>query len=372
VLVADDSMFMRAAIRKMLSADPRLEVCGEAKDGQDAVEKARALTPDVVTMDFNMPRLDGISAVRAILKDRATPIVMLSAHTQKGARETLEALAAGATDFLPKPAGEVSAEVASIGPALIAKVLAASEARPGALGGHRPSSPSPGTGSGSTTLPPGALSARATTGSHAALSSTGRAMGGHASLAEPIGSRVVVLGISTGGPAALDRLLPQLPSGFPHSLLIVQHLPAGYTTSLAERLASISNIPVREARTGDRPQRGAALIAPGDFHLEVDDVGRLHLSQAPELHGVRPAADVTMRAAARAFGRRTVGVVMTGMGRDGADGLAAIRAAGGATVAQDRETSLVYGMPRAAFELGVVDVVASLDRIAELLAKLRE
>jgi len=342
VLVSDDSFFMRAAIKKILAAEPSVEVVGEAKDGADAVAKVRALAPDVVTMDFNMPVLDGAGAVREIMRIKPTPVIMLSAHTTEGARETLEALAAGAVDFLAKPSGEVSADFTRIAPSLIAKVLAAAEASLDKLGmaalvdktAPRPI-PTPGRRS---TLPP---------------------------LGAP--GRVAIVGVSTGGPAALGRFLPQLPSDPGFGLVIVQHMPDGFTRALADRLDAQCAVRVREAQSGDRPDPGVAFVAPGDRHLEVAPDGTLQVIDGPEVNGVRPSADVTMRAAARVWGRRAIGVVMTGMGRDGVEGLLAIKRAGGATYAQDKSSSVVFGMPKAAIEAGAVDKVVPLDELAHAL-----
>ncbi len=343
VLIVDDSMFMRGAVKKILDGDPRFEVIGMAKDGAEGVQKTLALAPDVVTMDFNMPKMDGATAVREIMARKPTPVLMLSAHTHEGARETFEALAAGAVDFLPKPSGEVSADLSSLHHALIDKLVAASHATPRVYThGAGPHSP------------PGA----------AARSATKQ----DASSSLPPGLRVCVIGVSTGGPAALTQVIPHLPANLGLALLIVQHMPAQFTAPFADRLDSLSQITVREAVDGERPRRGLALVAPGDHHLDLDDHGVIKITTAAEVNGCRPSADVTMRSVARVFGRRTAGVVMTGMGRDGAEGLLAIRHVGGVTLAQDRETSVVYGMPRAAIEAGAAETVAPLDQIAHWLA----
>jgi two-component system chemotaxis response regulator CheB len=333
VLVADDSLVMRAAIKKLLTSDARFEVVGEAKDGRDAVDKVQALKPDVCTMDFNMPLLDGAGAVREIMRLHPTPVVMLSAHTREGAKETFEALAAGAVDFLAKPSGEVSAELAKIGIALREKVAAAAQSRPMAmLHAPRPA-------------PPPRITAS-------------RAVG-------VVGPKIVVVGVSTGGPAALGRFLPRFPGDTSLAILVVQHLPAGFTAALAERLDTMCAIRVREAADGDRPEAGLALIAPGDRHLEVLPDGTLRTTEDPEVNGVRPSADVTMRSAAAVFGRRAVGVVMTGMGRDGAEGMRAIKSVGGATLVQDEASSVIWGMPRACVDGGVADRIVALDALAD-------
>jgi two-component system, chemotaxis family, protein-glutamate methylesterase/glutaminase len=337
VLVVDDSLFMRAAIARLLSADGRFEIAGQAKDGAEAVDKTVQLGPDVVTMDFNMPGLNGADAVRAIMARRPTPVLMFSAHTRQGAKETLEALGAGAVDFVSKPSGEVSADLGAIAQELVGKLVAAAGSRPQALAplrGTRPARPQL-----LTTWPPS-------------------------------GPRVLVIAVSTGGPSALSRLIPALPATIKFGVLIVQHMPANFTATLAERLNSLSAVPVREARDGDRPLAGVAYMAPGDRHLEVGEGGFLRLGDGPPVNGCRPAADVTMADAARVFGTRAIGLVMTGMGRDGAAGLAAIKRVDGITLAQDQQSSVIFGMPKAAIDAGVVDEVLALDQIARRLQEL--
>ncbi len=330
VLIVDDSLFMRAAIKKTLEAAGRFDIIGQARDGEDAVRKVMELGPDVVTMDYNMPKMNGAAAVREIMRQRPTPVIMFSAHTKQGARETFEALAAGAIDFCTKPGGEVSADLSAIAADLTAKLTAAANSRPRATVPLRSSKPADAR---PLTIP-------------------------------PTGPKVVIVGISTGGPAALTRVIPALPHNTRFATLVVQHMPAQFTANLAERLDGLSAVTVREARNGDIPRPGVVLIAPGDRHLEFDDGGAVRLTDGPPVNGCRPAADVTMTSAARVYGRKCIGVVMTGMGKDGAAGLAAIKSADGKTLAQDQETSVIFGMPRAAIEAGVVDDVAPLDDIA--------
>ncbi|MBS1118939.1 MAG: response regulator receiver modulated CheB methylesterase [Deltaproteobacteria bacterium] len=338
VLIVDDSLFMRAAIAKTLARGP-FEVVGQAKDGTDALAQVTKLLPDVITMDFNMPGMNGAETVRALMQQRPTPVVMFSAHTKQGARETFDALAAGAVDFVTKPAGEVSVDLSKIAEELQRKVTAAASARPRAA--NLP--PPPAAVSGPITTPisrqtlPGAL------------------------------PRLCVIAVSTGGPAALSEVLPALPSDLRVAVVVVQHMPAGFTAALAERLDAASRVTVREAQAGDRPLAGSVLIAPGDRHVEFDDRGFVVLTDGPLVNGCRPSADVTMLSAVKVYGRRTLGLVMTGMGKDGAAGALAIKRAEGKTAAQDQLSSVIYGMPRAAVELGAVDEVVPLADIATWL-----
>jgi two-component system chemotaxis response regulator CheB len=332
---------MRGAVARVLEADGRFDV-EQAKDGETAIRMARDSRPDVITMDFNMPGMNGAEATRAILAERAVPIVMLSAHTHEGAQATLAALAAGAVDFVAKPDGEVSANLSSIKAELVDKLLAASGARVERLA--------------TAELPP-----------DSAPPTTSRVLA--AARAMPNGQRLVVIAASTGGPSALARLLPRLEVGPNVAVLVVQHMPRTFTKALADQINEKTDYPVREVEAGEQLVSGRAYVAKGDYHLLLSG-NTLELTQDPPLHGVRPAADPTMKAAAKTHGSRTIGVVLTGMGTDGALGLAAIKAAGGHTIAQDEATATVYGMPRAALQMGVVDSVAPLDRIATLVNRL--
>jgi len=335
VLLVDDSAFMRGAVARLLGSDARFEVVGQASDGAEGVKLARELKPDVISMDFNMPGMNGAAATRTILGERPVPIVMLSAHTREGEAATVEALTAGAVDYVTKPEGEVSANLSSVRDELVSKLLLAAGVN----------LPQP------NLAPPSARDSRPSSLRRPA----------------PAGLKLVVIAASTGGPAALSELLPSVTLGTQATLVIVQHMAEGYTRALAAQLAERTRFPVREAEAGAELSAGTAWIAAGNRHLLVDQKTRLTLTEGPMVNGVRPAADVTLGSIAQHFGARTMGVILTGMGKDGARGLAQIKAAGGVTVAQDRATSTVYGMPRAAVELGVVDTVAPLSRIASLI-----
>lgn len=341
VLVVDDSAFMRTALKRTLESHPKIEVIGQARDGADAVAKVKELRPDVVTMDFNMPRMNGVEAIRAIFADRPVPILMISAHTQVGAQETLDALAAGAVDFIPKPDGEVSTDLSVVKDELFRKIRAASLSKPEvatptaeATRQVRPVESKP---------PPRPVSAN-----------------------DP----VVIIAISTGGPAALERVIPRLPENLKASVLVVQHMPKAFTKALARRLDSVSGLAVKEASAGDELRPGQVLIAPGDRHLVFDAASRVKLTETAPVNGCRPSADVTYQAAARALGSRVTAVVMTGMGKDGALGCRAVKATGSKVFAQDEASSVVWGMPRAVVQLNLADEVLPLDGITKRLTEL--
>lgn len=333
VLVVDDSAYMRFTISKYLNEAPGLMVAGAAHDGREALNVIPQIQPDVITLDVEMPRLDGLSTLRQIMAHYPRPVVMLSSLTTDGARETVQALTLGAVDFIAKPSSK--ANIASVMDEVIAKVRAAAQARV---------APAP--------IP---LTMEDHNGKNVP-----------AKRARPMRAqdKVVVIGASTGGPRALNTVVPALSADLPATVLIVQHMPAGFTRSLAERLNNISALTIKEAEPGDVLEAGRALVAPGGFHMTVDWEGRIALNQNPTVHGVRPAIDVTMASVAGRYKGSTVGVVLTGMGRDGANGSTLIRQAGGKIVAEDESTCVVWGMPRSVAEAGAADVIAPLPDVA--------
>lgn len=342
VLVVDDSAFMRKVISDLLGRDPRLEVAGTARDGLEAMERVAVLHPDVITLDVEMPRLDGLSTLRAIMQRWPTPVVMVSSLTHEGAEATIGALALGAVDFVAKPSGTISLDMHTVGAELAAKVRAAARATPR----FRPAFADLPVAAGRQPAGPG----RAPTGS--------------------VADRVVVIGASTGGPGALHHLLPRLPGTLPAAVLVVQHMPAGFTRSLAARLDNICSLQVSEAVAGELVAPGRVLVAPGGQHLVIAPDGRVQLNQDAPLHGVRPAVDVTLLSVAELWRERAVGVILTGMGSDGKRGMLALAAAGGRTIAESQETCVVYGMPRAVAQAGAAEQILPLHRIADALARL--
>lgn len=349
VLVVDDSQFMRTVIGNVV-ADHGYRVMS-ASDGQEAIEMVHEHDPDVITMDVEMPGMDGIEAVSRIMASKPTPILMLSAHTQQGAEATLDALARGAVDFLAKPGGEVTRDIESLGDRIVEKVEAVA-------------------GADLASIAPTERRAAAAAGSSAGRSgsaSTDDASGDAGSSVEPdrafVEHPTVVIGASTGGPKILEGILRALPVTLDPKVLVVQHMPASFTDRLAARLDSLLPFDVSEASDGQRVQDGEVVVAKGGYHLAVTSnvAGnlRLRLTDDDRVHGVRPAIDVTMRTAAERVTDPLVGVALTGMGKDGAAGIEAIKRAGGTTIAQDEASSPVFGIPEKAIATGCVDHVRS-------------
>jgi two-component system chemotaxis response regulator CheB len=346
VLVVDDSAFMRKVLRELLESDPLIQVVGTARDGQDGVRQALALQPDVVTMDIEMPRLDGFGALRELMAARPTPVVMVSSHTQEGAEATIKALTMGAVDFVAKPSGSISLNMHVTRDELIAKVKGAAGATPR----YRRVL---------AELPP----------LRREIPRLAAAPVDAAQVEVPV-QRVVAIGCSTGGPGALHQIIPRLPADLPAAYLVVQHMPPGFTKSLAHRLNEISAVRVKEAEEGDALQSGQVLLAPGGFHMVVGSDGRIQLNQEPALHGVRPAVDKLFESVAPLYGERLIGVILTGMGYDGAKGLGQMKRRGAQTIVEDASTCIVYGMPKVAIELGLADQVLPVHEIAEAVIRL--
>ncbi len=469
-LVVDDSALMRKLVSDILRSDPAIQVIDTARDGQEAVEKTIRLQPDVITMDVEMPNMNGIEAVKHIMTKQPTPIVMLSAITTQGAEVTLDALHAGAVDFIPKPSGSISTDIATIRAEIITKIKQAATAKnkfkkPSVapvqakqkikvlivddsyffaktltdiidresdlkvvdyaqngqeaiekVNTNRPDIiimdlDMPVMGGVDATfrilkqqpIPIIICSSRTTDrmndvklalelGAVDFIPKPTETMSMHSMApllirrirevtSKPLKKTVshsfsttteniLLIGTSTGGPQTLATLIPQIPGDIQAGILIVQHMPPVFTKSLADRLDKISQIRVKEAAEGDEILPGRALLAPGDFHMTVyektiNGVKKrfVSLNQEDRIHGVRPAVDITFASAANIFGAHTIGVILTGMGQDGAHSMGLIKAKGGKTIAQDESTSIIFGMPDAAIKLGVVDSVLPLDQI---------
>lgn len=336
VLVADDSAVMRTALSSMLQSSPLVRVCGTARDGVETVEKAKLLRPDVVTLDIRMPRMDGLQALRQIMGECPCPVIMVSSMTHEGAEATIEALSAGAFDYLAKQDLQNSSDLSRLQRSLLEKVEAAAGSKLG-------------TSRATLSSPPPIISLR------------------EKSLVVP---RIAVIGTSTGGPRALQEIIPQLPERLPIPVLIVQHMPAGFTRPLAKRLDSISRISVGEAEQGDQVTPGRVYIAPAGRHMTLTGSGReawIALSDNPAETMHKPSVDVTMSSVAEVFGRNVLGIILTGMGSDGMKGMRDIHNAGGITVGQDESTCAVYGMPRSCAENGVLQRVVSLMEVPKVI-----
>jgi two-component system chemotaxis response regulator CheB len=336
VLVVDDSALMRKLIPRLLENDPSIEVVGTAMDGAIALRKIEELRPDVLTLDLEMPLMDGIATLRSIMRAPRVPVIVFSAHSHRGANLTFKALALGAFDFVTKPAEATREALGEAARELAVKIKAAA-------------------GSKVPNLPPAELP-------DVPLKKPPEGD------ARPVPARVIAVGISTGGPGALQHVIPQLPVDFPGCILIVQHMPEGFTEMFAKRLDECSAIRVQEAHSGDFLMAGHAFVCPGNRHITVKRMvvgDMVVLRDTERVNGHRPSADVLLSSVAHEFGAAAAGVIMTGMGEAGVEGLGKIRDAGGVTLAQSRETCVVDSMPRAAIERRYAQRVVSLEAMGK-------
>jgi two-component system chemotaxis response regulator CheB len=363
-LIVDDSALMRRLLTDMLSSAPEIEVAGTARNGREAVLQAVKLRPDVITLDVEMPEVSGLDALPTLLAVQEAPVIMVSALTQEGADVTLQALELGAIDFLPKPERNQLAEMRANRELLIAKVLGAAQSRGRRRGRSTPRPPAQAA--------PAIPRAAAPRTVHAASATRLREPGSGISAllaARSQSTLCIVLGISTGGPQALSQIFPLLTPPLP-PILVVQHMPAQFTEVFAQRLNRYSTLTVKQAQEGDPVLPSQVLIAPGGRHMALVGLAprvRIALSDEPPVSGHRPSVDVLFRSAAAVYQSAVVGLIMTGMGRDGVDGCKAILATGGLTFGQDEATSAVYGMNKAAMLEGAVKTQFSLDDVPELL-----
>ncbi|MBB5021426.1 protein-glutamate methylesterase/protein-glutamine glutaminase [Desulfurispira natronophila] len=346
VLVVDDSAFMRKMITTMLEKDPAIKVIGTAKNGRDAIDLVGELKPNIVTMDIEMPIMDGLSALEAIMEKSPVPVIMVSSLTTEGAEATLRALDLGALDFIAKQTSFVSTDIVKIEQELIQKVkMFARKSTPERYRLHRPASEqrTPVTSKPvqrSVSPPPSAPSARRSSK-----------------------AKVVAIGTSTGGPPALQAVLTKLPKTTPVPILIVQHMPPAFTGPLAKRLDSLCAIDVKEAVSGDRVKSGLALLAPGGKHMTIKN-GTVRITDEPSDTLHRPSVDIMAQSVVDEYGSATLGVIMTGMGNDGVKAFKNIHGKGGSIIAQSGDTCVVYGMPRAVIEANLQTEIANLQDIA--------
>lgn len=338
VLVVDDSFLMRRIISDIVNSDPHLEVVGKAKDGDEALEKIAALNPDVVTLDINLPVRSGIDVLSDIMKTRPTKVIMLSAYTRAGASATIRALEIGAVDFIAKPSGEISLGLEKLKNEIIDKIrLAANVDLFKYLAAFRAAG---------------------------IAKAEGKKIAGV--------KRLVIIGASTGGPRAILDIMKDIPGDTKAAFLIIQHMPKGFTLSFAERISWETGIRAKEAEEGDTVDSGRVFVAPAGSHLVLikdNQEVKIKLTQDPPVNFVRPSIDVSMISAVDIFGKDIIGVILTGMGRDGLEGARKIKEAGGKIFIQDEESSVVWGMPGSVSKAGLTDGILPLSQIADVLVR---
>ncbi|MGY3256661.1 protein-glutamate methylesterase/protein-glutamine glutaminase [Pseudomonas chlororaphis] len=369
VLVVDDSGFFRRRVSEILSADINIQVVGTATNGKEAIDQALALKPDVITMDYEMPMMDGITAVRHIMQRCPTPVLMFSSLTHEGARVTLDALDAGAVDFLPKNFEDISRNPEKVKQLLCEKVhsISRSNRRFSSYSAPAPqpaAAPKPAptsTSSFGSTVParpaPAPIPARTP------------AAGASSPAPKRKAYKLVAIGTSTGGPVALQRVLTQLPANFPAPIVLIQHMPAAFTKAFAERLDKLCRISVKEAEDGDILRPGLALLAPGGKQMMVDGRGAVKILPGDERLNYKPCVDITFGSAAKSYGDKVLAVVLTGMGADGREGARLLKQGGSAVWAQDEASCVIYGMPMAIVKAELADAVYGLDDIGKHLVE---
>lgn len=361
MLVADDSAFMRKVLLSIITSDPQLEVVGEARDGRESVSLTESLRPDVITMDINMPHMDGLQATELIMSSNPKPIVIVSSESREGADITLKALELGAIDFVAKPSSGIDLDMNTVREELIRKLKMAAKVRVVRTATrsklqHEIATSAPRT----EPVSPLVASVQANGG----VSARAEAPASNFGPARPAGKfPVVVVAASTGGPATLMKFVPMFPQNFPGAVLLVQHMPGTFTGQFGKQLAEVSSIRVREAEPGEILQQGQMYVCPGSHHMRITPTGRITLDDGPRISGYRPCADVTCETVASFAGPMSIGVILTGMGNDGSRGAQAIKSAGGHVIAQDESTSVIFGMPSEAIRTGAVDQILPIEQV---------
>jgi two-component system chemotaxis response regulator CheB len=363
VLIVDDSAFMRKVLQTMITADPQLEVCGEARDGRDAVTQAEVLKPDVITMDINMPHMDGLQASEVIMSTNPRPILIVSSESREGADVTLKALELGAIDFVAKPSGGIDLDMSSVKDELGRKLKMAAKVRV-----VRTATRSKLQQEIATSAP----RSEPLTKTFAQNIPEERTP---VVLPPPMPARsggkfpIVIVAASTGGPATLMKFVPRFPKDFPGAVVLVQHMPGNFTAQFSNQLAEVSQIRVKEAEAGEIIVPGQLYLCPGSHHMRISPTGRVSLDDGPRISGYRPCADLTFESAADYFGPMTTAVILTGMGNDGAKGVQAVRSLGGHVIVQDEATAVIFGMPQEALKTGAVDQTLPIDAIYNAIEK---
>lgn len=347
VLVVDDSAFMCKVLHEIINSDPQLEVAGTGRNGREAVTLAESLRPDVITMDINMPHVDGLQATELIMSQHPRPIVIVSSESREGTDSTLRALELGAIDFVPKPTSGIDLDMRNVREELTRKLKMAAKVRV-VRTATRSKLPMP----------------------HAPVQAASSAALGAAYASQNGGKfPMVVIAASTGGPAAVMRVVAGLPKDLPAAIFLVLHMPATFTKQFTVQLAEIAQMPVKEAETGEAPQPGVIYLCPGSHHLRLGGTGKILLDSGARIDGYRPCADVTFESVSAYARSLAVGVVLTGMGGDAAKGVKHVRSAAGYAIAQDEATSVIFGMPAEAIKTGCIDEVAGLDEISGAIEK---
>ncbi|WP_249676859.1 protein-glutamate methylesterase/protein-glutamine glutaminase [Pseudomonas abieticivorans] len=367
VLVVDDSGFFRRRVSEILSSDPNIQVVGTATNGKEAIDLAQSLKPDVITMDYEMPMMDGITAVRHIMQRCPTPVLMFSSLTHEGARVTLDALDAGAVDYLPKNFEDISRNPEKVKQMLCEKVhtISRSNRRLSSYAAPAPAAHAPASAPAASGLqaPARTLAARAPAAAPA------HAPASHSPAPKRKHYKLVAIGTSTGGPVALQRVLTQLPANFAAPIVLIQHMPAAFTKAFAERLDKLCRISVKEAEDGDVLRPGLALLAPGGKQMMVDGRGTVKILPGDERLNYKPCVDITFGSAAKSYGDKVLAVVLTGMGADGREGARLLKQGGSQIWAQDEASCVIYGMPMAIVKANLADAVYGLDDIGRHLVE---
>ena len=374
VLIVDDSAFMRKVLQSIISADPQLEVVGEARDGREAVSKAEQLKPDVITMDINMPHVDGLQATEMIMSSNPRPILVVSSESREGADVTLKALELGAIDFVAKPSSGIDLDMNSVRDELSRKLKMAAKVR--VVRTAVRSKLQQEIAASAPRTEPAAKEAAAAASANSAPAVNYRPAVRASEMVVPAPPPAkngrypfIAVASSTGGPATLMKFVPLFAREFPGPVLIAQHMPGNFTNQFSQQLAESSKIRVKEAEHGETAEPGTVYISPGSHHMRLTSSGRIALDDGPRIAGYRPCADVLMETVAAFAGPMTIGVVLTGMGNDGSRGSLAVKRAGGHVIAQDEASSVIFGMPSEAIKTGAVDQVLPIENIYSAIEK---
>jgi two-component system chemotaxis response regulator CheB len=363
VLIVDDSAFMRKVLQSIITSDSQLDAVGEARDGREAVSMNETLRPDVITMDINMPHMDGLQATELIMSSNPKPILVVSSESKEGADITLKALELGAIDFVAKPSSGIDLDMNTVREELLRKIKMVSKVRvvrnatrsklQHEIANSVPRT-EPVTPLMNKVRKESGLQAKAGPEREPSPFGTGKPQGKFP---------VVVIACSTGGPATLMNFAPAFPANFPGAVLLVQHMPGTFTEQFSKQLAEVCQIRVKEAEAGEILQQGTFYVCPGSHHLRITPTGRITLDDGPRIAGYRPCADVTLETVAQYAGPMGIAAVLTGMGNDASRGVQAIKAAGGHVIAQDEATAVIFGMPSEAIKTGAVDKVLPIEQV---------